>query len=141
MLASFCPVVASGLPRLCDAFGPSNIAGYRIYHGRTSLSYPNTVAVGNTTTATLSNLVSGTTYYFAATGCNRSNVQRDFSNEVKADGAQGLPITAHTCPVHGGCDPASSNPKLNFQGARRVVPIPLGRCARAIGSLAACVKE
>lgn len=46
---------------------PETNVGYKIYHGVASRTYTNMVNVGQATSATISNLVSGTTYYFAVT--------------------------------------------------------------------------
>jgi len=67
------------------AWDPSpgtNIAGYRIYYGASSGNYTNMLAVGNATSATISNLVAGATYYIAATAYDTSNLESDFSNEA-----------------------------------------------------------
>jgi hypothetical protein len=56
--------------------------GYYVYHGVTSRNYPNKVNVGNVTTCTISNLVEGTTYYFAATTYDLAGLESDFSPEV-----------------------------------------------------------
>jgi hypothetical protein len=62
----------------------NNIAGYKIYYGEASHTYThtNTVANSNATGVTISNLVIGTTYYFAATAYDSSNLESDYSNEA-----------------------------------------------------------
>ncbi len=60
----------------------STVAGYKIYYGSASGNYTNVVDVGNVTNATISGLVEGVTYYFAATCYNSSGIQSPFSNEV-----------------------------------------------------------
>ncbi len=45
----------------------SSVAGYRLYEGAASQTYTNMIDVGNSTTATVSNLAPGVTYYFAVT--------------------------------------------------------------------------
>lgn len=57
-------------------------AGYNVYYGVASRVYTNTVTVGNTNYVTISNLVGGTTYYFAATTYNVAGLESDFSTEV-----------------------------------------------------------
>ena len=76
---------ASSVTLAWDPSTSTDIAGYRIYYGRTSLDKTNTVTLGNTTTATISNLVSGATYYFAATAYDTANLESDFSNEVSTN--------------------------------------------------------
>lgn len=62
----------------------SGATGYRVYWGTTSGSYPQSLDVGNSTTANVPGLVSGTTYYFVATDYDSStpSLESSFSNEV-----------------------------------------------------------
>lgn len=55
---------------------------YRVYYGVASRDYTNYVSVGNTNFCTISNLLRGVTYYFAATALNTDGLESDFSNEV-----------------------------------------------------------
>lgn len=67
------------------AWQPSSdpaVVGYKVYYGVASHDYTKTVNVGPATTATISNLVKGTTYYFAVTAYNSANVESSFSNEA-----------------------------------------------------------
>jgi len=67
------------------AWNPSistNVAGYKIYYGLASGVYNNTISVGNTTNATVTGLVEGTTYYFAATAFDALGTESQFSNET-----------------------------------------------------------
>jgi Fibronectin type III domain len=59
-----------------------NTAGYDIYYGVTNGIYTQMVNVGNVTTATLSSLTGGTTYYFAVTAYNLFGVQSVLSNQA-----------------------------------------------------------
>jgi hypothetical protein len=56
--------------------------GYNIYFGSASGVYTNTVDAGNASSITLGGMVSGTTYYFAATTYNAQNQESGFSNEA-----------------------------------------------------------
>ena len=58
------------------------VVGYRVYYGVASRTYTQMVDVGLSTTATISNLVNGTTYYFVVTAYASSGVQSPYSNEV-----------------------------------------------------------
>ena len=58
------------------------VAGYKLYYGGASGDYTNTLSAGNATNITVSGLVEGDTYYFAATAYNSSGVQSPFSNEA-----------------------------------------------------------
>jgi hypothetical protein len=58
------------------------VAGYNVYYGGASGAYTNEISVGNATNATISGLVQGTTYYFAATTYAASGMESPFSSEV-----------------------------------------------------------
>jgi len=58
------------------------IAGYNLYEGVTSANYTNTIDVGNATSATVSNLVNGVTYFFAVTAYAPNRQESGFSDEV-----------------------------------------------------------
>jgi hypothetical protein len=61
----------------------TNLAGYRIYTGSASGVYGTTPAwTGAATTCTITGLVKGRTYYFAATACTTAGVESGKSNEV-----------------------------------------------------------
>src|SRR5450631_1245289 len=59
-----------------------NVAGYNIYYGTASHAYDHKVTVGNVSMATISGLVEGTTYYFAATTYDVLNQESVFSDEI-----------------------------------------------------------
>jgi hypothetical protein len=60
----------------------SIIAGYNVYYGGASGTYTNQICAGNATNATISGLVEGTTYYFAATTYDALGTNSPFSSEV-----------------------------------------------------------
>ena len=60
----------------------TDVAGYFIYYGASPGSYTNKVDVGLGTNGMVSNLVAGTTYYFARTAYTSSGLESDFSNEA-----------------------------------------------------------
>src|SRR5690348_16634209 len=65
------------------AWNPSNgpgLVGYRLHQGTSSGSYTQTLDVGNATTAALSNLQAGSTYYFTVTAYNSAGVESSPSN-------------------------------------------------------------
>jgi len=65
-----------------DASSTTDIAGYRIYVGGSSLTYTNSVAVGDVTSGTVSNLVAGLTYYFAVTAYDVVGLESPFSGQI-----------------------------------------------------------
>lgn len=84
-LAVFLPpslLAASSVTLAWDPSAGANIAGYRIYYGPASRTYTNTISVGTATSATISNLIGGATYFFAATAYDTASLESDFSNEV-----------------------------------------------------------
>jgi hypothetical protein len=67
------------------AWDPSpsvNAVGYRIYWGGNSAGYTNSVAVGNVTNTTVTNLINSRTYYFSATAYDSAGLESPFSNEA-----------------------------------------------------------
>ncbi len=88
----------------------TNAVGYKVYCGVASGVYTNAVAVGNTTTATISGLAAGVTYYFSATTVDASGIESPFSNEatfVPVGGTNGSTGSSPTPP------PVSQPPTLN----------------------------
>jgi hypothetical protein len=65
-----------------DTNNDPDVAGYKIYYGAASHTYTDVVVVGNTNNGTVTGLVVGTTYYFAATSYNGSGTESPFSKEV-----------------------------------------------------------
>lgn len=59
-----------------------SVAGYKAYYGVASRTYTNMVDTGNATTITISGLIEGTTYYFAATAYNLLGTESVFSDEL-----------------------------------------------------------
>ncbi|HVV00866.1 MAG TPA: fibronectin type III domain-containing protein, partial [Verrucomicrobiae bacterium] len=66
-----------------DASTSTNVAGYRIYCGPSSGNYTNFTSPGKVTSTTISNLVDGGTYYFAATAYDTYGQESDFSTELQ----------------------------------------------------------
>jgi hypothetical protein len=59
-----------------------NVAGYRLYYGITSRTYPVAIDVGPATSCSVSNLIFGTTYFFSVTAYNHFGMESDFSSEI-----------------------------------------------------------
>ena len=72
----------------------SDVVGYNLYYGVASQTYTNRIQVGNVTNATISGLVSGTTYFFAATATDSVGLESEFSNEVTYTVKPVLVVTA-----------------------------------------------
>lgn len=84
-----------------DASPDASVTGYRIYYGVASASYTNSATVGNVTNATVTGLVEGATYFFAATAFDGAGLESDFSNE-----------TSYTVPTSS----TNQSPTLNALG-------------------------
>jgi hypothetical protein len=91
LLCGFLLLLGCLIPRLTSAqtvtlaWDPNpapDIAGYRLYRGTTSGVYTNETEVGNATTASVSNLVAQTTYFFAVTAYNTSGLESAPSNQI-----------------------------------------------------------
>ena len=59
-----------------------SVAGYNVYYGGACGTYTNKICAGNATNATISGLIQGATYYFAATTYASSGMESPFSSEV-----------------------------------------------------------
>ena len=59
-----------------------DIAGYRLYYGSDPRVYTNTIDVGNTVTATVSNVPEGIVHYFAVTAYNTAGFESLYSDGV-----------------------------------------------------------
>jgi len=60
----------------------SGVTGYKVYYGGASRAYTNSVNAGSSTTAVVSGLIAGRTYYFGATAVGTNGIESDFSNEI-----------------------------------------------------------
>ena len=65
-----------------DASADPSVVGYKVYYGVATRSYTNSLSAGSATTMTISNLVVGATYYFAATAYDTNGIESDYSTEV-----------------------------------------------------------
>ena len=105
-LATLVPPSLLAATSVTLAWNPSagaNIAGYKIYYGAASLTYTNTTDVGNLTNATVGNLISGATYFFAATAYDASGLESDYSTEVAYTNLAVVPPTiVLSSPASGG---------------------------------------
>jgi hypothetical protein len=72
-----------------DANLQANVAGYKLYYGTASRSYPDSVdtgslapSAGGTVRYTITGLAPGQIYYIAATAYDASKAESNLSNEV-----------------------------------------------------------
>ena len=78
-------VTLSWIPPTTKADGTplTDLAGYKIYYGLSSGNYTQNIDIGNVTSYTVTNLSTGTAYYFATTAYDTSSNESSFSNEVR----------------------------------------------------------
>src|SRR6266576_2511227 len=89
------PAFAAGRVSLAwNASVTTGVTGYIINYGVVSGTYTNARSVGNVTSASISNLIEGTTYFFAAKAYDSANVQSHFSNEA----SYSVPVSANQPP-------------------------------------------
>jgi List-Bact-rpt repeat protein/fibronectin type III domain protein len=73
---------ASSVTLAWDPSASAGVAGYNIYYGPSTHTYTNMVTAGNATNVTVSGLIGGATYYFAATAYDSFGVESDYSSET-----------------------------------------------------------
>ncbi|HOX56116.1 MAG TPA: Ig-like domain-containing protein [Candidatus Paceibacterota bacterium] len=83
--------------------GTNIIAEYEIHFGVASGTYSDSVSAGTNTTLTISNLVGGTMYFFAALAIDTYGLKSDFSSEASA-----------LIPLSGSNQPPTLDPVINL---------------------------
>jgi hypothetical protein len=76
-----CPAASGAVTLAWDESDP-NVAGYRLYYGIASRTYPLVIDVGPATSCSISNLVFGATYFFAVTAYSHVGMESEFSPEI-----------------------------------------------------------
>jgi Bacterial Ig domain len=100
LLATAFGVSAQSVTLAWDPVG--GVTGYKLYQGGASRVYTNSVNAGSATQATISGLVVGKTYYFAATAYNSIGIESDYSSEVTYTvPATGSPVITLASPSNG----------------------------------------
>ena len=110
-----------------------NVAGYNVYYGGASGAYTNKICAGNATNATISGLVQGATYYFAATTYVASGIESPFSSEVSSLVPLNAPIVgpimnySNTYTAVVGTNLFQFRTNTLLSGIKIVTPLPLLR--------------
>jgi hypothetical protein len=73
----------------------TNVVGYYIYYGGSSQAYTNQVNAGNATSAVITGLTAGATYYFAATAYDDLGQESAYSSEISYP----VPVTVPTVQI------------------------------------------
>ncbi len=76
------PLLAANVTLAWNSNSDPIVAGYNIYYGRACKGYTNKACLGKATTVTISNLVVGATYFFAATTYSTAGAESALSGEV-----------------------------------------------------------
>src|SRR2546428_114053 len=103
VLCSLAPALSSAaqVALAWDANTDPDLAGYKLYYSISSGSYQLSVDVGNQTSYTLSGLLEGQIYYFAATAYNLSGSERHYSSSNHVGvGVQHLSFCGHSHVGH-----------------------------------------
>jgi hypothetical protein len=132
-------IFACGLeaaPDVSLAWDPSpdaDVSGYRLNYGLESGVYPQIIDVGNTTTATVSGLAAGQTFYFVVTAYTAEGMESLPSNEVSF--TQPLPQSASlNVQILSDMDPDFPHDPISLPGGDpKHPPILLGMIRRAEG--------
>ncbi|HWX21960.1 MAG TPA: fibronectin type III domain-containing protein [Candidatus Binatia bacterium] len=72
----------TSVPLAWDASTDPTVVGYHLYYGVVSGTYTNMIDTGPATSWIVTNLVQGTTYYFAVTSYNAAGLESPYSGEV-----------------------------------------------------------
>jgi hypothetical protein len=99
-LLALSPLTIFAAPSISLAWDPSpdpSVIGYKVYWGVATRNYTNSLSAGGATTLTISNLIAGRTYYFAATAYDTNGIESDYS--VEASGSVALPNQQPTLNV------------------------------------------
>lgn len=84
---------ATNLRLAWDPSTDPNVAGYKLSYGSTSGSYTKSLNAGSSTSATVTSLTPGATYYFVVAAYNSIGLQSSPSNEVSLTVASNVPPT------------------------------------------------
>jgi PKD repeat protein len=79
--------------------------GYMLYYGQTSGNYTSKVDVGNQTGYTVSGLLEGNTYYYAATAYDASRTESAYSNEATSTVPYAQPSASFSTNTTSGAAP------------------------------------
>jgi chitodextrinase len=93
-----------------NASSDPNVAGYKLSYGTASGHYSTTLNAGKTTSATVSSLSPGATYYFVVSAYNSIGLQSLPSNEVSLTVASNVPPTVSLTSPQAGASLNGNSP-------------------------------
>jgi hypothetical protein len=82
VLGAYPATAGMTVPLAWNASTDPTVVGYNLYYGTSPDSLTNVVSVGDVTSAAISGLTEGVTYYFAANAYNAADQESPLSNEV-----------------------------------------------------------
>jgi len=94
LLAFHSSALAGNVILAWNASTDPTVVGYNVYSGTVSRNYTNLVNAGSATSVTISNLVPGTTYYFAATTYTLAGLESAYS----AEASYTVPASTNSAP-------------------------------------------
>ncbi len=98
-----------------------DVVGYNLYYGGATQTYTNKVAVGSVTNATISGLLSGADYFFAATAVDSVGLESDFSNEIYYQVPAKLVVTAaNQLRTYGAANPTLTGTVTGLQNGDNI---------------------
>ena len=86
-----------------------SVVGYMVHMGQSSGVYSSSIDVGPANSHVISNLVEGTTYYYAVTAYNNARAESGYSNEVIATIPYSAPVAAFGASATTGPAPLAIN--------------------------------
>ena len=101
---------ATNLRLAWDPSTNANIVGYKLAYGTVSGTYTKSVVAGSATSATVTSLTPGTTYYFVVTGYNSAGLQSLPSNEVALTLPDNVPPSVSLTSPQAGTSVNGSSP-------------------------------
>jgi hypothetical protein len=103
--------ISHALTLAWDAVQDPSVAGYRLYYGVNSGVYTQKTDVGGATTASVSDLIGGLSYYFAVTAYDTNGYESGFSSEIQytAPATGSAPLVQLTYPANGATYVAPAN--------------------------------
>ena len=101
------PAFAGQASLAWNASPSSDVAGYKVHYGTASGTYATHLDVGSALSATIPNLNSGTTYYFAVSAYNSAG-ESGYSNEASATIPAAAPVAGFNASTLSGPAPLAT---------------------------------
>jgi len=132
------PILAGSATLSWDPVPDTDVAGYKLYYGTSSGTYPNVVDVGNATTYTLSSLTDCTMYYFAVKAYDTAgNLSVAYSNELSGMAKPTVTAVSPTSATQNSSNLSLTLTGTNFRTGATVVFSGTGITVNSV-SVASC---